>query len=345
MIDLGAWPALAPRIAPGGGIIGVLHSGEAEVSPRLVRWESALVPGVVQTTPHWLEPTRLAIGPGDAAVLSGWDTRGAWLETPYVQHHGDDLIALPHEGKFPGSVSLAAVAMSPSGAVYGFGRLEAGDLPVAYDDPGELPKPLPELGAGARVESGFAMGDGSLVMSVSGDDGLAPRTLRFDGAGWTDLGDPSESGQDGWMIARGVSPHGRLVGAGATGLGEPTQPVLVELSGVIQTLGLLSGWISGEAEAMNAGGWVVGSATVFDEHSFELRTQAFAWTEGAGLIELEGAPGWTLLSATGISDDGWVVGIGVLDGVEHAYAMRIPTPATILLLLGVGVHRRSRMIR
>ena len=52
-----------------------------------------------------------------------------------------------------------------------------------------------------------------------------------------------------------------------------------------------------------------------------------------------------LLSATGISDDGWVVGIGIVDGVEHAYAMQIPSPATIVLLLGVGVRRRSRMIR
>jgi hypothetical protein len=136
-----------------------------------------------------------------------------------------------------------------------------------------------------------------------------------------------------------------MVGAGATALDEPTQPVLVDSSGAIQTLGLLPAWISGEAEAMNAGGWVVGSATVFDEHSFELRTQAFAWREGVGLIELEADAGWTLLSATGISDDGWVVGIGVLDGVEHAYAMRIPSPATLgLLLLAPAFRRRSRMI-
>ncbi|MFG0293247.1 MAG: hypothetical protein ACF8MJ_08855, partial [Phycisphaerales bacterium JB050] len=118
-------------------------------------------------------------------------------------------------------------------------------------------------------------------------------------------------------------------------------PVLVDRAGGVQTLGLLPGWISGEAEAMNAGGWVVGHATVFDEHSFELRTQAFAWHDAAGLIELEGEAGWTLLSATGISDDGWVVGIGLLDGVEHAYAMRIPAPGSLgLLLLAAAVRRR-----
>ncbi|MFG0293316.1 MAG: hypothetical protein ACF8MJ_09210 [Phycisphaerales bacterium JB050] len=181
VVDLGILPALAPRIAPGGGVLGVMHSGEAGVSPRLVRWESVLSEGAVQDTPHWLEPTRLALGPDGIAVLSGWDTRGAWLESPYVQHPGEGLIALPHEGKFPESVSLPAVAMSPNGAVYGFGRLDDGDLPVAYDDPGELPKPLPDLGAGVRVESGFVLDDGSLVMSVSSDDAQPPRTLRFAG--------------------------------------------------------------------------------------------------------------------------------------------------------------------
>lgn len=346
IVDLGAMPGLAPVMSPDGRVVGVLHSGEEGVSPRLVRWDSPWSPGVVQDTPVWLEPTRLSLGPDGAAVLSAWDTRGAWRELPHVQSESGGLVSLPHEGKFAGEVSLAAVAMGSDGAVFGFGRLDDADVPVAYDSMNELPRALPGVMPGLRVESGLVGADGSVVMSVSALGVEQPRTMRLDGEQWTDLGDPSATGADGWLVVRGGSSHGDLVGGGSAAPGEAMQPVLITPDGAIAALGLMDGWIGAEALAVNGAGWVVGEATVFDASSFELRGQAFAWHESVGLIELEGDGGWTLLSATGISDDGWVVGVGVLDGVERVYATRIPAPASVLLIgaSAVWLRRRPRMI-
>lgn len=135
-----------------------------------------------------------------------------------------------------------------------------------------------------------------------------------------------------------------MIGASAGSLLAPGEPALVHADGEIQGLGMLDGWLGAEGAAMNHSGWAVGSATVFDPTTFEVRSQAFAWHETAGLIELVDPDGaWTLLSATGISDDGWVVGIGLLDGQERAFAMQIPSPGASVLLVGILALRRRRV--
>ncbi len=344
IVDLGEFPALAPRISASGEVFGVMHADG--VAPRLVRWDSPESEPDVLATPGWLAPTRLAIGADGALVLAAWDTREAWRERPYLYRAGEGLVGLPHEGKFAGAVSLPAIAMGADGLVYGFGRLESEDQPVVYGSADELPVPVAAPMTGGRVESGFVDAGGGLVMSVS-VDGVGPaRTMRLDGEQWTDLGDPSASGEDGWMIARACEPGGVMVGGGASSLGGAMEPVRVTPGGAIESLGLLDGWIGAEALAVSGSGWVVGEATVFDEAMFDLRGQAFAWHESVGLVELSGEDGWTLLSATGISDDGWVVGIGVLDGVERAYAMRVPSaPSALVLGLGaMALCRRRRSV-
>jgi len=339
--DLGALPALGPRISGAGEVFGVMHADG--VAPRLVRWGSPKGEAEELATPEWLAPTRLAIGADGMLVLSAWDTREAWRELPYLYGADGGLVELPHEGKFAGEVSLPAIAMGADGLVYGFGRLQSEDQPVVYGAADELPVPVASPMAGARVESGFVDAAGGLVMSVSAD-GVGPaRTMRLTGEQWVDLGDPSPTGEDGWMVARACEPGGVMVGGGASSLGGAMEPVVVMPGGAIESLGLLDGWIGAEAMAVSASGWVVGEATVFDEAMFELRGQAFAWHKSVGLVELEGEGGWTLLSATGISDDGWVVGVGVLDGVERAYAMRIPSPPGLLVLGLCAVRSRRRV--
>lgn len=340
VVDLGALPTVAPRITPGGVVAGVF---EGPGGANLWRWDSPRAEGTQLPMAAWLEPTRLALGSDGTLAIAAWDTRGPWREAPYLST-GQGLVALDDGGKFPEGVSVPAIAVGGSGQVIGYGRLEDADLPVSFEGGGVVSLSVPM--SGARVESGMSGPGGAVVLGVSGDGGtMPPRSMAFDGEAWRDLGDPSASGADGWLLARACGPDGTLVGSGAASLFAPGKPVLVHGDGSIQTLGLMDGWITAEAEAMNSGGWVVGSATVYDEAILDLRTQAFVWHESMGLFELEGEPGWTLLSATGISDNGWVVGIGIFEGVEHAYAMQIPSPATILLLLGVGAHRRSRMIR
>lgn len=342
VIDLGTLPTLAPRITPGGMVAGVF---EGVSGSGLWRWDAPVSAGEQLQTPDWLRPTRMAMGPDGTLAIAAWDTREAWREAPYL-YTDDGLAALDDGGTFPLGVSVPAIGVGGSGQVIGYGRLEDADLPVSFE--GEAVVSLPVPLAGARIESGMGLGGGELVLGVSGDGGvLPPRTMAFDGAQWRDLGDPSVSGMEGWMLARACGPDGTLVGGGAASLFAPGEPVLVHPGGPIESLGLMDGWIGAEAEAMNSAGWVVGSATVYDEAIFDVRTQAFAWHDSLGLVELFCEGGWTLLSATGISDDGWVVGIGIFEGVEHAYAMRIPAPATITLLgaAAMSMRRRPRMIR
>jgi len=341
IVDLGVHPTLPPRITPDGTIAAAMFDEGRTV---LRRWASPLAHAQTLPTPEWLEPTRLALGSGGTLAIAAWDNREPWRESPYL-YTAAGPVALDDGGTFPDGVSVPAIAVGDSGSVIGYGRLESADLPVSFEQAGLISMPVPI--AGARIESGMSGPGGTIVLGVAAEGGvMPPRTMSYDGEQWHDLGDASPSGTGGWMLARASGPGGTLVGSGAASLLAAAEPVIVHTDGSIQTLGLLDGWIAAEAEAINSSGWVVGSATLFDDTIFDLRTQAFAWHESIGLIELESEGGWTLLSATGISDHGWIVGIGLLDGIEHAYAMQIPAPATITLLgaVAMSMRRRPRMI-
>lgn len=339
IVDLGSRPTLPPRITPDGTVAAaMLHDGK----PVLRRWSSPLAHAQTLPTPDWLEPTRLALGSGGTLAIAAWDTREPWREAPYL-YTAAGPVALDDGGTFPDGVSVPAIAVGDSGAVIGYGRLDSADLPVSFEQAGLISMPVPI--AGARIESGMSGPGGSVVLGVAAEGGvMPPRTMSYSNQQWHDLGDPSPTGTDGWMLARASGPGGTLVGSGAASLFASAEPIIVHTDGSIQTLGLLDGWIAAEAQAINASGWLVGSATLFDETIFDLRTQAFAWHKSIGLIELEGEGDWMLLSATGISDDGWVVGIGVLDGVEHAYALQIPTPATVAIIFAAAFGRARRRV-
>jgi len=91
-------------------------------------------------------------------------------------------------------------------------------------------------------------------------------------------------------------------------------------NGTLYELPTLGGDVSSEALAINVYGDVVGrsgNADLSEAH-------AVLWQDGAAinLNSRVAAPGWVLVTATGINDVGQIVGTAVRDGQRRAYLLK-----------------------
>lgn len=139
-------------------------------------------------------------------------------------------------------------------------------------------------------------------------------------------------------IAFGISNGGHVVGSSMLNQGSGL-PFIWTQGGGIQAIPLATGTSQGSARGVNASGWAVGT----DSSAFAIPflfdgTQTYR----IGDLLVNGA-GWDLLtntssSAMGISDNGTIVGTGVLNGAIHAYAaVPVPEPMSFLGLAGGGL--------
>jgi probable HAF family extracellular repeat protein len=89
--------------------------------------------------------------------------------------------------------------------------------------------------------------------------------------------------------------------------------------GTMRNLGTLPGDISSQAHALNVGGDVVGRSGAADLSA----SRAVIWQGGPAidLNRLITSSGWILSSATGINDQGQIVGVGLLDGQVRAFLL------------------------
>jgi hypothetical protein len=81
-------------------------------------------------------------------------------------------------------------------------------------------------------------------------------------------------------------------------------------------LGNVAGQVSSTTKGINRYHQVVGYSG----------TLAFLWTHSSGMHDLNAlikAPGWQLVSATGINDKTQIVGSGLLNGVEHGFLLTV----------------------
>ena len=81
-------------------------------------------------------------------------------------------------------------------------------------------------------------------------------------------------------------------------------------------------------------GNVVGHTTIGGAHN------AFIWNQYTGMLNLNAAietdyPGWTLLEAYDINENGWIVGLGVSpDGAQQGFLLQpVPLPASLWLFI------------
>ena len=138
---------------------------------------------------------------------------------------------------------------------------------------------------------------------------------------------------------RAINDAGVVVGQSLTTLagGALANHAFSWQDGRFTDLGSLRGptW-SSEAMAINDLGQIVGHADSV------VSGGAFLWTAADGMVDLNAlidpASAWNLINATGINDQGWIVGNGTLGGAARDYLLvplaPVPEPPVWLLLAG-----------
>lgn len=181
---------------------------------------------------------------------------------------------------------------------------------------------------GSTMRTAFDVNDGGLVVGIGGDPNNAARnvgSLHDLGSGvLTEVG--ALAGANG-AICFGVSNGGHVVGSSMLNQGSG-RPFIWTEAGGIQPIPLPAGTSQGSARAVNASGEAVGIAS-----------SAFAvpfFFDGSATHRLQdllpGSTPWDLAmntssGALGISDDGVIVGTGMLGGEIRAFAMFPPVAA------------------
>jgi uncharacterized membrane protein len=107
-------------------------------------------------------------------------------------------------------------------------------------------------------------------------------------------------------------------------------------------LGALDNYTNSGAQAINDIGQIVGYAV----SSSGSHACLFDSTGGGANLDLnmliDPSSGWTLTYAYDISNNGWIVGQGTLNGQDHAFLLEVPEPATILLISLGGLALRKK---
>lgn len=143
-------------------------------------------------------------------------------------------------------------------------------------------------------------------------------------------------------IPFGISNAGHVVGASMQNQGSG-MPFIWTTAGGMVAIPLPTGTTQGSARGVNSKGWTVGTAS--SNFAIPYLFDGSATYRLADLIPAE--TGWNLStntssSAFGITDDGVIVGTGVLNGVAHAYAMVPVVDASIsgriLTANGAGIR-------
>ncbi|MBN1918125.1 MAG: PEP-CTERM sorting domain-containing protein [Verrucomicrobia bacterium] len=139
-----------------------------------------------------------------------------------------------------------------------------------------------------------------------------------------------------------INNQGQIVGGSVDKSGS-WQPWIWEL-GSITPLGGLGGTYTSPQDLNNSGLVVGGSGTASGDW------HAFLW-EGGMMCDLNdsiaGGSGWILETACGISDSGWIVGYGTLDGEARCFLLTpVPEPGLFLLMaLGAaGLFVKARKV-
>jgi probable HAF family extracellular repeat protein len=128
----------------------------------------------------------------------------------------------------------------------------------------------------------------------------------------------------------------------------------------VTELGILNADSAGMTEtiahAINEDGIIVGYADQYDGDTL-LGRRAVYWDDDGIAVDLntliDPDSGWVLLEAQGISNNGWISGVGMYDpdGVEgtdvayeRLFLLQVPEPATLSLLVvgGLALLRRKR---
>ncbi|MFT5423937.1 MAG: putative HAF family extracellular repeat protein [Phycisphaerales bacterium] len=201
--------------------------------------------------------------------------------------------------------------------------------------------------------SNFGINDRNNIVgyAAAGFDGAQAIHTTFNGAGWdvgTEIGpqavrDPA--------AAEAISNTGIVVGQGGDGKAHIFEAAMFTLNpkDPVNWLGKLAGFDDSSAHDVNDSGLVVGHSTFF---GIAVDQRAVAWADGQ-IFDLNnllhaGSDFAVLVSATGVNNNGDIVGYGLLNSGEvSAFVINgfVPAPGAAVALLGgiaaFGRRRRS----
>lgn len=333
---------------------------------------------LLATAPVWASPIYQVVdlgslgGASGARAVNSTGVAAAWSTTPAQTLH-----AITSSG---GGV---AVALSPGEQSRAYGINDAGQVVgVRYDVYGNPEAVLWQLDGTVTVlgsANSHAMGVNSAGVAAGASNGQA---VRFDNgtaqsipvnapwsaanainanstvAGTAQLANGSfraftaTSGNGVTMLGTlgGWSSYGQAINAtGWIAGGSSTVTgylhAFLYANGQMKDLGTLAGGNNSSAYGVNSAGQVVGYSQIFGGDS-----RAFLWENGQlrDLNDLIAADtGWRLLEASAINEQGQIVGVGLVDGVERAFRLDplfrndpsagIPEPSTwILTVIGLA---------
>lgn len=204
--------------------------------------------------------------------------------------------------------------------------------------------PLSQTTAGgAFFRTAFAINNTGRIVGQGVDPGNAARNVGivYDMGGSNAFEVGALPGKNG-ALAFDVSNAGHVVGASMQNQGSGVPYIWTQAGGMIE-IPLPAGTSSGSARGVNSNGWAVGTAS----SNFAI---PFLY-DGTNTYRVQdllpAGSGWDLSmntssSAMGISDDGVIIGTGVIGGQVHAYALvpvaNVMVGGRILSTKGAGVR-------
>lgn len=259
----------------------------------------------------------------DSGVIAGYSNDAANLPKGFV-YNG----TLSPLGTLGGERSYG-YAINASGQTAGPSQIANGDYLSFVSGPGGL-QSIPGI-SGSTFNWAFGMNDAGHVVGYSSITGTGVRAFYYNGSSTVSYGSTTTRAYD-------INNQGQITGFTSDFTG--SSRAYLRQGSTMTDLGTLGGTTS-QGYAINESGVVAGEAA-----NAAGQTRAAIFSNGVA-IDLNSylAPnsGWVLSSARGISDTGYVVGIGTLNGVTRAFVMApVPEPATLAILAPALLCLRRR---
>jgi probable HAF family extracellular repeat protein len=232
-----------------------------------------------------------------------------------------------------GGANNAATGVNNAGTVVGYSdTLNGGTQAFSYSAGVLTALEGPDDSRANAINSGGAI-------AGQGDINELTHPILWSGGTWTDLGVPSGF-QSGYATA--IADGGYVAGTLNDGIGGTM--AFVWQSGGMSEVGSLTSGGDSQAYGVNSSGWVVGTSD----------GTAFLY-DGAAMYDLNAllAPttsAWQLTEADAINNLGQIVGVGDIDGDQHAFLLNpvssTPEPASFALVCAamtlIAAKRRLR---
>ncbi|TVQ32684.1 MAG: hypothetical protein EA376_04785 [Phycisphaeraceae bacterium] len=330
-LNTGAW-----TVNNAGQVGGWTRDGSNAAFPVL--WEDGVM------TVLDIHPTRQAVieDINNNGELVGRLVGGGQPERGFYYSGGVTSLLEPASGN-PNHWTTAS-GINDFGQIVGSGQVDGPNEFQAYIWQAGTGSPTDSVPQISDVGAGFYAGhkiNNSGQITGFHDSNIEPwipwRGFTYDGTESVSL---PVLGDDGsFSEAWGINDAGKITGYSDTNLFFDTRAFLYDGDTMIN-LGTLGGNFS-SGFAVNNLDWVVGDSS---NDAGDLR--AFLWRDGV-MMDLndyvDPDSGWVLQRARDVSDTGWVVGLGQLNGEPRGFVLYIPSPGTAAIcMIGLLAGARRR---